>query len=460
MGVNSQSERIKPLNRRPVGNAGLVVYWMQASQRARWNPALEYAIQQANELDRPLVVYFGLTDDYPEANERHYRFMLQGLAETQQLLKERGIGLIVQRGSPEKGIVGLGRDACLVAVDRGYLRFQVEWRKYAADRLDCPLMQVESDAVVPVEVASPKEEFTAATFRPKITSRLKQFMAPLEEDEPRVKSLDIQLGSLDLSSLEDLVQSLDIDHTVGRVNKLRGGTREAERHLSVFLSERLEDYTRARNDPTKDGLSNLSPYLHFGQISPLWVALQVARTDARGRDSFLEELIVRRELSLNYVFYNRRYDDFQGLPSWAKTTLDEHNDDRREYVYSREELERSLTHDPYWNAAQTEMRIGGKMHGYMRMYWGKKILEWSDSPREAFEIALFLNNKYELDGRDPNGYTGVAWCFGKHDRPWRERSIFGKVRYMNAEGLKRKFDADSYAAMWSTQSGTSGRTQK
>ncbi len=188
----------------------------------------------------------------------------------------------------------------------------------------------------------------------------------------------------------------------------------------------------------------MSPYLHFGQISPLYLALKVLETSSAGKDAYLEELIVRRELSHNFVFFNDKYDTFKSLPPWAMRTLNFHRRDKREYIYSLEQFEKAQTHDPYWNAAQQEMVITGKMHGYMRMYWGKKILEWSKNPRTGFKIALYLNNKYELDGRDPNAFAGVAWCFGKHDRAWSERKVFGKIRYMNAAGLKRKFDIEAY----------------
>jgi deoxyribodipyrimidine photo-lyase len=190
--------------------------------------------------------------------------------------------------------------------------------------------------------------------------------------------------------------------------------------------------------------SGLSPYLHFGQISPLFVALEVKKSGKKGKEDFLEELIVRRELAVNFVHYNSAYDSFNCLPQWAKATLHAHLEDKREYAYSLKDLENAKTHDPYWNAAQEEMRISGKMHGYMRMYWGKKILEWTRSPEEAFRRALYLNNKYNIDGRDPNGFAGVAWCFGKHDRPWKERQIFGKVRYMSSHGLERKFEIEKY----------------
>ncbi|MFB0501191.1 MAG: deoxyribodipyrimidine photolyase, partial [Candidatus Bathyarchaeia archaeon] len=257
-------------------------------------------------------------------------------------------------------------------------------------------------------------------------------------------SLRMDFDSFDVGDVKKAVSSLNIDRSVKKVSDLRGGTKEAKKHLEDFLKNKLDKYPELRNDPTQDYLSNMSPYLHFGQISPLFVALKVLATDSLGKDAYLEELIVRRELSMNFVFYNQNYDSFDGLPEWAKKTLREHEKDLRDYIYALEELENAETHDPYWNAAQEEMRIKGKMHGYMRMYWGKKILEWSRTPEDAFKIALYLNNKYELDGRDPNGFTGVAWCFGKHDRPWKEREIFGKVRYMNAKGLKRKFDADGY----------------
>jgi deoxyribodipyrimidine photo-lyase len=194
----------------------------------------------------------------------------------------------------------------------------------------------------------------------------------------------------------------------------------------------------------------MSPYLHFGQISPLDIALKVLQSDSPGKDAYLEELITRRELSINYVFYNQYYDTFGGLPRWAQKTLTTHQGDERTSTYSPAQLEGADTHDPYWNAAQREMVLTGKMHGYMRMYWGKKILEWSSSPEKAFDTASFLNNKYELDGRDPNGYAGVAWCFGKHDRPWATRNVFGNVRFMNSAGLRRKFDADKYARKYSS----------
>jgi deoxyribodipyrimidine photo-lyase len=258
----------------------------------------------------------------------------------------------------------------------------------------------------------------------------------------------LEIDSLELKDITRITSALNIDDSVEKTEHFKGGASEVTKRLENFIEDKLPDYPELRNDPTIDCQSNLSPYLHFGQISPIYTALKIldANASAASKEAFLEELIVRRELAVNYVQYNENYDYFAGLPDWAKRTLWSHKSDPREYLYSLSELENAETHDPYWNAAQNQMRVTGKMHGYMRMYWGKKLIEWSKTPEIAFNTALHLNNKYELDGRDPNGFAGVAWCFGKHDRPWKERLIFGTVRYMNENGLRRKFDADKYIA--------------
>ena len=438
-------ERVRPLNGRRATGRPFVLYWMQAAQRAGTNHALEYAVAAANELRKSLLVVFALTERYPEANERHYAFLLEGLKETRARLRERGIPMVVRRGRPDEVIASVGRDAALVVVDDGYVRIERQWRATAAAALACPLVEVATNVIVPVEAASPKEEYAAATLRPKIYRRLGDFLKPLKEIPLRVKSLDPGLESWDVEDTGAALAQLDLDRAVGRVAACRGGASEAEKRLRAFVGRKLAAYAEDRNDPTIDGLSGLSPYLHFGQISPLAVALAVKKGPAYGQAAFLEELIVRRELSFNFVRYNRAYDRFAGLPEWCRATLLEQARDPRPYIYSRSELERAATHDPYWNAAQKEMVLTGKMHGYMRMYWGKKILEWSASPAQAFRSALALNNAYELDGRGPNAFAGVAWTFGKHDRPWARRPVFGTVRYMNAAGLRRKFDADAYA---------------
>ncbi len=435
--------RISHLNDKPVRARRYVLYWMQQSQRARYNHALEYAIHRADELSLPLVVCFGLTAAFPEAQRRHYRFMLEGLRETKDALAARGIAFVLRIGSPDDVATELSREAAMVIADCGYLRVQRVWRTNVAREIDCALVQLESDAVVPVREASPKEEYTAGTFRPKILRRIEEFLLPLASRLPKKDSPGLRLFSESLDDIESLMTKAGVGGISGAFH-YRGGTSYALKNLEEFITHKLRDVPQSRNDPSKECVSHLSPYLHFGQISPLEIAMEVKKHPSEGADIFLEELIVRRELAINFVYYNPHYDAYECLPEWARRTLEEHADDPREYNYTIEELENARTHDPYWNAAQKEMLLTGYMHGYMRMYWGKKILEWSATPKKAFERALYLNNTYLLDGRDPNSFAGVAWCFGKHDRAWPARPVFGKVRYMNAQGLKRKFDIDAY----------------
>jgi len=442
-----QPSRIQPLNRRSVQDGRYVLYWMQASQRVECNHALEYAVGEANGRNLPVVVAFGLTDRFPEANLRHYVFMLEGLEEVREGLQRRGIRFVLQHRSPELAATALAEDAALVVTDRGYLRIQRQWRRHVAANAPCAVVQVESDVVVPAETASPKEEYTAGTLRPKLQRILKGYLIPLHERPVRKDSLALRLDVDAVKDAAALARTMPIDRSVPPSAAFRGGTSRANALLEDFIAAKLRHYADRRNDPGLDYSSHLSPYLHFGQISPLAVALRVwgeKSAPAAAREAFLEELIVRRELGVNFALYNERYDEYGSLPGWAKKTLADHAKDRRDALYDEGQWERAETHDGYWNAAQREMVLTGKMHNYMRMYWGKKILEWSRTPQEAFRTALRLNNRYELDGRDPNSYAGVAWCFGKHDRAWPERRVFGKIRYMNEAGLRRKFDMPAY----------------
>jgi len=453
-----QKERIKPLNDEQVQNKEQIFYWMQASQRVNYNHALEFAIERANKLNKSLSVFFVLNTDFPEANLRHYQFMLEGLKEIREKLEKRNIKFKVFLGDPEDIVTKIAENSALIITDRDYLKTTKKWRKNIAENINCPLVQVESNLIVPVEEASPKEEYAAYTIRKKINKKLDYYLEELEKRQIKHPSVNKEFNFSDKldnknitkyfknNNLAELTQKLDIDKSIKPVSHYKGGEEQAKNYLYDFITNKLDKYHELSNDPTKDYLSHLSPYLHFGQISPLLVALEIKEKYSPGQEEFLDQLIIRRELSFNFVYYNKDYDQSLKaiLPDWAYTTLEEHKNDLREYIYSKEEFEKAATHDKYWNAAQKEMKITGKMHGYMRMYWAKKILEWTPSPQDAFEISLYLNNKYSLDGRDPNSYAGIAWCFGKHDRAWKERKVFGKTRYMNANGLNRKFAADLY----------------
>jgi deoxyribodipyrimidine photo-lyase len=440
--------RIKRLNEREPRDGAYVLYWMQNAQRASGNPALEHAISLANAQRLPVLVGFGLTEAYPEANLRHFAFMLQGLREAASTLAARGIALVARRGEPDRVALDLARDAALVVCDRGYLRHQRRWRQRLAEEARCPVVQVEGEAVVPVEIASTRLEFAARTLRPKLHRVWDAHLRRLDEQDVEVDGSRSAIeSSIDLRDLEGTLASLEVDRSVPPVRRFCGGTGEARSRLEAFIAGKLDGYARGRSEPAEWHGSLLSPYLHFGQISPVEVALAVreaGRGGAEDRAAFLEELIVRRELALNFVTFEPDYDRFTALPAWARRTLAEHERDLRPHRYTMSELEAAATHDPYWNAAMAEMVHTGYMHNTMRMYWAKKILEWSGTPQEAFRTTLRLNNRYFLDGRDASSYANVAWALGLHDRPWGERPVFGKVRYMNARGLKRKFDMDAY----------------
>ncbi len=441
--------RLQCLNDAPVNkDRSFVLYWMQQSQRAANNPALEYAIRRANELDLSTVVVFGLDAGYPDANRRHFAFMLEGLAETADALSKRGIKLLLRHGSPPDVALSLADDAALVVCDRGYLRHQRAWRKTVAGNCSSQVMQVEGDVIVPVEAASQKREWAARTIRGKINDVRDDFLSTASKIKPGKSSLPLQItGDVDIRDWQRVLERLSIDNSVAEVDRFQPGTSAARSRLTSFIRKGLVGYADARSDPSKPNTSELSPYLHFGQISPVEIALKVQRASGptkKDKEAYLEELIVRRELACNFVLQTPDYDSYSCLPDWAQKTLAEHADDERPVRYTRKELEQGKTDDPYWNAAMQEMLKSGYMHNYMRMYWGKKILEWCNTPQYAYRTALYLNNKYFLDGRDANSYANIGWLFGLHDRAWTERDIFGKVRYMNANGLRSKFDIDAY----------------
>ena len=444
-----EKTRLKTLNDAPLNEAGrYVLYWMGLSQRAAFNPALEYAVEQANERGVPVLVCYGIAEGFPDVNARHWSFLLEGLAEVRPALEKRGIGFVTRRAPPVETALLYAREAAMVVCDRNYLapikRFYADFAREAT----CRVVQVEGDVVVPVETASPKHEVAARTLRPKLGRLMKEYLVPLEEQTVRHKANRLKIeNTLDLSDVPKLVASLKADQSVRPVKRFKGGAAQAAGRLKHYLGEPFAHYATARGKPEAGAASHMSPYLHFGQISPVALALAVQEAkagDAEDKAAYIEELVVRRELAMNHVHFTEKYGDYAvAVPQWAQKSLDAHRGDKRPFLYSAEQLEQGETHDRHWNAAMMEMRETGYMHNHMRMYWGKKIVEWSASPEEAWETTLRLNNMYFIDGRDANSFTNGAWLFGLHDRPWPTRPVYGQVRSMGAPSLK-KFDADGY----------------
>lgn len=454
--------RIRHLNAHRMERGSVVAYWMSRDQRVKDNWALLHAQEIAQNAQRPLVVLFVLTEGFPGATWRSYDFMIKGLQEIESRLYELNIPFILAVGNPSEEIPNMVKqyDISALVTDMSPLRIGKTWRADVARAIDVPMYEVDAHNIVPVWEASPKQEFGAYTIRPKIQKMLATYLTKFPELSPQNPSTITRFismnppagGRIQNIHWDEIVQRLTMDRSVKPVTWLTPGETAAHHMLADFIQTKLpQGYAEKRNDPNEDALSHLSPYLHFGQISAQRIAYEMQKAVAprEDKEAFLEELIVRRKLADNYCFYNPYYDSFDGFPDWAKKSLNIHATDVREFMYSRDEFEEGKTHDPIWNACQREMVVTGKMHGYMRMYWAKKILEWTKSPQEAMETAIFLNDKYELDGRDPNGYVGCAWAIGGvHDRAWFERGVFGKIRFMNANGLRRKVKIDAYVKKW------------
>lgn len=437
------SKRIRILQE-GIDKTGHVVYWMQRDQRVHDNWALIYAQQKAIEKNSRLIVLFNLVPDFLEATIRQYGFMLKGLKQVELELRKYNIEFVLTFGNPAIEIPRYLNDikASLLVTDFNPLKIIRGWKSLIADKINIPFHEVDAHNIIPCHVASGKQEFAAYTFRPKVNKLLSEYLVEF----PSVKKMEdkIPAGNIDWENIHD---KLKINFDVKEVYWLLPGEKAANEMLQNFINNVLHRYNEERNNPTLNAQSNLSPYFHFGHIAPQRVALAIQHLteNPESQKAFLEEMIVRRELSDNFCFYNDNYDSFDGFHNWAKESLNLHRRDKREFVYKLDDFENAQTHDELWNAAQLEMVYKGKMHGYMRMYWAKKILEWTTSPEDALTIAIFLNDKYSLDGRDPNGYTGIAWSIGGiHDRAWNERNVFGKIRFMNYAGCKRKFDIKEY----------------
>ncbi len=423
-----------------------VVYWMQRSQRGVDNPALDVAVEAANELGKPVVVFFAPVPFYLNANLRAYRFLAEGIPDIAATIEKRNIGFVL-RHHPDHSLLKFCDEVrpALVIGDENPMREPEHWRQIAAQKLRVPLWTVDSDVIVPSRLIE-KKQYAAFHIRKKLAAQLERFLIkPANLRAKRAWKKPAKLPSLPADF--DVTEGWKLVRSVAPSSHFKGGTKEAIRLLNEFVASKLKRYAKNRNHPELDGTSRLSPYLHFGHISPLTIALAAQKCTAprAAKESFLDQLITWRELAVNFVTYNANYDNFESAENWAHRTLSEHARDPRPYLYTEKQLENAETHDPLWNAAQMQMVNTGWMHNYVRMYWGKKILEWTRTPAEAYRIAVALNDEYELDGRDPNGYAGVAWAIvGKFDRPWFERPIFGQIRYMSGESTGRKFDSRRY----------------
>jgi deoxyribodipyrimidine photo-lyase len=438
-----------------------VVYWMQRAQRAIDNPALNTAVEVANTLHKPVVVFFAPAPFYPHANLRHYKFLNEGIPDIAAALARRNIGFVLRR-FPDHSLLRFCDEVnpALVVGDENPMREPEAWRRKAAEGLKVPLWTVDADVIVPSKLLE-KAQYASHIIRPRLEARLKQFLVaarnpaaqvdwkpPKPQPKPSGLSKTLPKSPWSLPVDCDITEGWTrLDRSVSPVSTWKGGTSEAFRLLRDFIEHKLRGYGVKRNKPELEHTSRLSPYLHFGHISPVTVALSVEKTDSpkADKEAFLNQIITWRELSVNLVRFNDNYDNFECAEPWAHRTLAQHAKDPRPVLYTEKQLDQAETHDQLWNAAQMQMVNTGWMHNYVRMYWAKKILEWTKSPTEAYRITVHLNDKYELDGRDPNGYTGIAWAIvGKFDRPWFEREIFGQIRYMSGASTGKKFDSKKY----------------
>ncbi len=438
--------RIRALNTVSAPTEGRhVLYWMQSAQRADANHALAHAIHQANQLGLPLMTLF-VVGLYPDANARHYHFMLEGLSETFDRLQTLGIDVVLQTGDIEAVVKPYLDDAASVVFDDAPMPFMRALKTRLARHAEAfgvPVSLVSTNVIVPPDALKQQCEYAARTIRPKLWRRIEDFL-DLPDLLPLKKQRTVRPITIDIDAI---IKTLNIDASVTKSGPFQGGERAAHVRLNRFLNHRLSRYGHSA-DPGKNVTSELSPYLHFGQLSPLAVFLAVDEFQDAHRaqvEAFQEQLLVRRELAFNFVQHCEGFDRFETMThGWAYDTLTAHLDDTREARYSFEDYRRAATDDPYFNAAMQEMIHTGFMHNTMRMYWGKRIIAWSATPQDAYDTIITLNNAYFLDGRDPSSYAGIAWLFGRHDRAFPPQPVFGKVRSMTSGGLKRKYDMDSY----------------
>lgn len=431
----------------PSKHGKCVLYSMSRDQRLQANPALLAAQSYALKEGLPLKIVFFLHERAGQRAKEHYQFMLDGLVLLAKNAKDLNISFSIEHIDTTEAVLAAAQPSSIFC-DFSPLRAAQKQLKRIVDISNCPVYEVDAHNVVPVWQASQKQEYAARTIRPKIHRLLSDYLNEL----PSLQSHPFGTAESNINA-ELIEKVLMLRPANGQTLQWTAGEVAAQKALQDFIKHRLAAYHLRRNDPSQNGLSGLSPYLHYGQLSSLQVVLAALATlgQSQATDTLIEEIIIRKELSDNFCYYNAHYASLAGAPRWAVQTLDEHRGDKREFIYSKEQLERAETHDDAWNASQRQLVRTGKMHGYMRMYWAKKVLEWSGSPEEAHRTLVYLNDFYSIDGGDPNGYVGILWSVaGLHDRPWFERPIFGTVRYMNANGLKKKFDLEKYIDSFST----------
>lgn len=454
--------RLRHLNNN-APHKGPVIYWMSRDQRVQDNWALTYAQDYSQKSQQPLTVVFYLQQQFLHASQRNFVFMIEGLQEVEAALKKLHIPFYLIQGKPEHEIPTLIKriNAGLLVTDMSPLKIGRQWRDTIAKHINIPFIEIDTHNSIPVWITSQKREYGAYTIRPKIHKLISDYLDPIPKVKKQIIPWSHPIPTIDWN---DLIPKNKPDNSLDWITS---GEKAAHIAVQHVIDHTLHHYNEQRNDPTINGQSNLSPYLHFGQLSAQRVVLDIINSEQKhilqliekhknGSDTkngnvqaFLEELIVRKELADNYCFYTPEYDQVTTFPSWAQQTLSEHIHDKREFVYTYEAFEQATTHDDLWNAAQKQMVKTGKMHGYMRMYWAKKILEWTPTPEHALAYAIQLNDTYSLDGRNPNGYAGIAWSIGGvHDRTWFDRPVYGKVRYMSYNGCKSKFNVEAYIQRW------------
>lgn len=464
-----QNKRVRYLNQQPITTGSCVIYVMSRDQRVRDNHALVYAQTLALQQNVPLLVVFRVLSKSGYRAKEHYAFMFDGLRQVEKCLHKLNVGFQLAYGNSKQFTEYLiAEDPCALVFDFSPLTGPQQLQNHIASKLHCQVSVIDTHNIIPVWVASDKQEYAAHTFRRAVHKQLASWL--VEPTQLQEHPNPPQWGSADWSQADAILGSLPTNATSVEFDS---GEEAALSQLDSFVYENLSSYHERRNDPTQSAQSHLSPYLHFGQLSAIRIALhlqELAQGDLwllqeftmpkgdrlnpqlNAIDAYLEELIVRKELSDNFCFYAESYIDLRGAADWALKTLDEHRNDFRKHTYSRDEFEQAKTHDAAWNAAQIQLLRTGKIHGYMRMYWAKKILEWSVSPEEAIQIAIYLNDRYSIDGGDPNGYVGILWSIaGVHDRAWPSHPVYGKIRYMNESGLRHKFALEEYIKQYQGQ---------